>query len=256
MFFAGVAIGNRHLAFKSVYRWYRVTVQSVPGSITTISSIEQFDLDDILVSMATGTGNVKTEIHAFVKGTFYPYSDHFVNTGSCVHWAWGNFTLNRDTRCVEFPQPVYSAGSCISPATLYLCTGFRIRDPSTWEFVRHSRTAYREVGTGTGTPPREEGSGTQLLPHLELYETVSEPFTGACTNSGSPTKNTAAIDAEADLYLAAWKAHWDSVKTKRDIIYDGARNLPLSGNVAHLRWRIAGGIPPQTRGAENYEFTL
>lgn len=238
-FFAGVAIGNRHLAFKTVYRMYRVSIQAVPGCSASITNVQQFDLDDTLISMA-GSGDYKMEIPAFIKGQFYPYSDHFVNTGSCVHWA-GDFRIDHESRCVIFDVPVYLAGSCIEPAVLYLCTGFRVIDSETDDYVRKDFSDDRDTGVGE-----------QVLYHPELFETQVESYLSSCSNSGSPTTNTTAIQEEADQYINAWKEHWDTERDHRDVPYSGTLPLSLSGNIAQITYKLFGGNAPTTR-ASTYE---
>lgn len=245
LYFAGVDIDKRHLALKTVMRMYRVKVQQVSGSSTTISDIEQFDLDDVLVSMG-GSGDDKVEIPCFIKGVFYPYTEHFQNTGTCVHWA-GDIKMDRidkETRCVEFNLPVYKAGSCIEPAELYLCTGFRVRNSSTWAFDRKEFTSDRDTG-----------QGEQVLDHPELFETIIESYLADCTNSGSPTKNTSAIQAEADVYINAWKDHWDKMRDVRDVEYTGTLPLSLSGAIAQISYRLGRGHPPITRVSQHYEHS-
>jgi len=239
LFFSGVAIGNRHLALKTVFRMYRVKVQSVPGCTKSITDVLQFDLDDYLVSMA-GTGNYKEVIPAFIKGQFWPYSHRYVNTGSCVHWA-GDFTIDNEQKCVLFEVPVFKAGSCVTAASLWLCTGFRVRDPSTWDFVRKEFSADRTYGVGH-----------QVIDCPWLWETVIESYLLSCANSGSPTKNTSTIQTEADIITAAWKTYWDDCRTVRDIPYFGTLPVPVGGRVAMVGYEVFGGRAPKTRVCRGY----
>lgn len=246
-FFSGVAPEYRHLAFKYIWRMYQVDVQDVPGCDVDIDDVQQFDLDDVLVEMG-GTGDDKFQIPAFVRGRFYPYQDHWFDTGDCIAWG-GDFTIDRDARAVVFAQPVWSAecsgsggNGCTCEPELYLCTGFRVRDPDTWAFVRKEFCSDRSTG-----------QGEQDLDHPELWETVVVSQTAACDTAAIPTKNTSVIQQEADVYLTAWKAHWDRLCRIRDCYFSGVFPLSLSGNIAQISGRLGRGLHPMTRASEHYE---
>jgi hypothetical protein len=246
-FFSDVAIDKRHVAFDTVFRMYRVKVQTVPGCETTIGDITQLELDDVLVEMG-GSGDARFERPAYVKGTFWPYTDNFKNTGPCTAYP-GSFSIDKDARCVLFDRPVFAAGSCssagcVAAATLYLCTGFRVRDASTGEYVRKEFTV-----------TRDGSSSEHVVCRPELYETVVDTCDGNCSNSGSPTLNTAAIQAEAETSAQAWSAHWDAVRDVRHAQYAGTYPISLSGKIAQISYRVGRNLYPITRASENARHT-
>lgn len=243
LFFPDVAIGNRHLAFETVYRDYQVIPQSIGGTSTTFSDLWQIDLDDYLVEMA-GSGDNKQDIPAFVKGCFYPYSDRPYNTGTCVHESADSHAhIDRANRMVRFAMPVYkhyADGRCIAPADLWLWTGFTLRN-SDGEYDHEEFTLTRSGGTGE-----------QVLYCPWLWKTVVTGYAAAC-GGGSPSTNSSVLQAEANALLGAWKNYWDRSTTIRHLQYSGVVPLNLSGIIAHVEYRLGNGLAPVTTAAENYE---
>lgn len=240
--FTGVAQEHRHLALRTVFRCYRVKVQPVTGATVTVTDPQQFLLDDHKVAMA-GAGDDKWLRPASVRGTYYPWSDHFKNTGDCTPYP-GDFRIDPELRIVWFDLPVFKAGSCVAPATLYLETGFHLIDPATQAPVR------KEVPY-PGVP---NGEGEWVIYRPELWETSI--VTGGVCTGGSATKNTTALTAEAAACLAAWMVHFMTVQNIRDVPVAGVWQVSTSGNIAQVSYRVGRGLMPETRASEHYEHKV
>ena len=233
--FSGVSEGPRSLALSTVFRCYRLKApQTMPFSgVSPISDITLVDLDDYRLV----TGAVWPP-RAYVSGTWWPYTDHFRNTANCPIYA-ADFRISHGERIVVFDYPVFKAGECIAAADLKLHTSFRLRDAETGEM-------YREVFE----IERNTGSGQQMLKLDFLWRARSIYYTDC--NQANENDNLTSLQTEAQVYLDAWKSHWDTVVNKRDVPLAGIWNVSLSGNIAQVNYRVARGLVSKTRVTQHY----
>lgn len=232
----GVAQAHRHLALDTVFRCYRIAVQPVPGSSTSVTDIHQFLLDPHKVEMG-GTGDAKFLQPAAIYGEYYPWSHLFKNTGTCTPYP-GSFRLDSDQRMVWFDQPVFKAGNCIEAAVMYLETGFHLLDE---DGIPDRYTTSIE---------RAAGEGEKAIFRADLWQTVISNYASDCT---SPTSTNTSSVAEAGVYASKWAEHYDTITNIRDVPAAGVHTVSLSGNIAQISYRVGGGLTPETRASEHYE---
>src|SRR3990172_11192516 len=104
---------------------------------------------------------------------------------------------------IVFDYPVFRLAPCAGSPTLHLFTGFRLREPN-GAWVRKTFSRERMVG-----------GGEQEMVHPELWEYKITPYVGC--KAGEVRTNTETIKEEADIYLDAWKDHWDKIAETADI---------------------------------------
>lgn len=235
--FPDVAANRRHLAFKSVWRWYRIkgTVPSgVNGGATGLDSIE---LLNALVEDAGGVCHPPV-----IRGTFWPYSDHKINVTNAMYS--GEFTLNTHTKCVEFEYPVIqwsgSSSSSSTPlaATLKLGTGFMVRDASGTFLTREVSLAV--PGSGVVTKPR-----VVKMPWIRDTQILEAVYNGTAYNA------TAEVNAILNHVLGAYNA-----KEFEEQVYNGLEPISPDGAIAQVK--LVGGFrrPVITRASRNFEFDI
>lgn len=241
--FSGVAAGPRSwFAFPTIYRCYRVKVpQTLPFLDSGGSSIVLSDRDDIDLDPYRLMSGAVDPAPAYVNGEFWPYSDHPYNTANCPVVAC-DFEIDNVNKLVKFAQPIFKKGSCIAAAVLKLHTSFHLRDSATGGW-------YRDTYSDT----RTDGYGTWSLDVPYLWRAMSATYTD-CSRTGS-TDNKTALDVEANVLVAAWKAHWDAVRNKRCVAMAGLHPVSLSGKIAQLDFRLGRGLCPSTRVCQHYEAT-
>lgn len=238
--FSGVAAAERPLALATVFRCYRPKIDvsldpltDADGESMTLDSLDDIDLDPYQVVF-----DATDPPPAYVTGTFWPYTDHPYNTANCPRVTCG-FDLDRESKVITFDRPIFKKDDCISAATLYLHTGFHLRDAS-GGWIRQSYT-----------DDRDDGSGEWTLDVPYLWRAQSVPYTD-CT-AGTMDDNETELDTEADVIVAAWKAHWDAVRNKRCVALAGLHKISLSGKIAEVAFRLGRGLTPQTRVAVHFE---
>lgn len=231
--FPSVAIEDRHLAFQTVWRWWRPVTTSFPdGDTETITSLEQVELLDHLVEVGADPDGVLKPLPPVVRGTFWPLQDLEDDTGTDVVYS-GNFRILADKQVVEFEYPVYSVSSGqISEPTLKLITAYRVR---------------KSDGSGYGVFTSDQnlsatgGSGIRVLQHPELTKKiVTTPV------YGSVSSNAFSIGAEATTYLLNVNRTYNFAQAQ-DVTYNGIVKQDLDGAIAQISWRVGKGVPAFTR---------
>jgi hypothetical protein len=238
--FSGVDPFSRGFAFRSVYRVYRIKVpQELPFGFTL------YDLKDIDLDPHCVVFGQSRQPEAVVLGNYWPYSDHYKNTENCPFHSAG-FELDRELRAVRFDYPVWKAGSygCVEEADLKLYTGFHLRDPDTGDWRRE------EIEV-----EREQGEGEQIVELPFLWRAWSF-YAGANCATGTENDNKSSLTTETNVYLNAWKAHWDAVRDKRFAPYAGVEQIALSGNVAEVCYRLGRGLTPITEASQHYRNSM
>jgi hypothetical protein len=183
----------------------------------------------------------KHQPEATVVGTYYPYTDHYKNTGECPLHSAG-FVLDKELRAVRFDYPVWKAGSCVDCADLKLYTGFHLRDSTTKEILHDTFTVSRTGG---------KGEHIVELPFLWRARSV---YASGCSD-GTTNDNQTTLAAEAQVYLDAWKDHFDKSRDKRFFNYAGTHQIGLSGNIAEVSYRLGRGLTPRTTASEHFRHS-
>jgi hypothetical protein len=233
---AGVPAGNRAaFALPTVFRCYRI---KVPQTIHLDSeTITLNDLNDIWLDDRRLVFGYFEPPPAAMLGLFWPMGDHPYNTGQCP--VVGNpFTIDRDLRIITFEYPIIAFSNCITAARLKLATSFHLRDADgNWK-----REEF-EI-------ERESGSGTKIIDIPYLWRAKAMFYVNC--DAQYETDNMSTLQAEAQVYLDAWKAHYDAIVSKLDVSFAGLHPTEMSGKVAYLEYRLGKGVAPKTRVARHY----
>jgi hypothetical protein len=235
--FAGVAEADRHLAFRSVWRWFRV-IGAEDGSLDipdvpfTLGSITQIlPLEKTLLDTAEQRDGVLGSVPCYLEGAIYQQGD--LPEVAPSRRLNIDFEIDAENGLVKLPYPVHSLGTDGRPAApeLYLTTSFCVRQASGEHWMAAATAA---VPGGAG--PTIEAS----CPHL--WSVV-----GCATNTAS------AVDAELQVYaqsLAASLAPADC----DDMAYDGLVAIQIDGAIAQVHWHMPFGSPAYTRAGRNVEI--
>jgi len=209
--------------------------QSLPFG--TLSDLKDIDLDPYRVIFGQSR-----QPPAIVLGTYWPYSDHYINTDLCPIHS-GEFTIDREMRAVRFAYPVWKAGDCVLPAELTLYTGFHLRDPETGEWQREEIEVERQYG---------EGEQIIDLPFLWRARSI-EP--NGCSER-EEEDNLSKLTGETQEYLNSWTQHWDACRDKQFVAYAGVEQINLSGNIAEVCYRVGRGLTPITEASQHYKNSM
>ena len=235
--FSGVAPGpNRQRAFESVFRCYRVKVPQTlafGGSSLTLTDLDDLDMDDRRLIWQP-----VPPPPAFVNGIYWSGGDHSYSTQYCPNVAC-DFVVDKKNCLIKFEHPIFKIDDCVTAAELKLQTAFHLRNSSTHEWNRETFTIERETG---------EGEWVLEVPHLWRARALG---TQDCTVANE-VDNLTTLTAEAQVYLDAWKSHWDSVKDKRHVSVAGIHPVATNGKVAAVKFRIGRGQVPQTTISQHY----
>jgi len=242
--FSGVSQGYRPRAFQSVFRCYQVEVpQTLPLDDDEGSPIELTSLDDIDLDYRRLISGEYEPPLSLVAGTWWPYTDHYYNTANCLIYGNEHWRFDKEHRMIVFDYPIFKAGTCVEEADIDLYTSFHLRDPATLKWRRKEFTVSRTGGSG---------EWSLSLPFLWAADGIA--YTD-CAQTGT-FDNSATLESEVQVYLDAWKDHFDTVKDKMDVPFVGARRMDLSGNIAQLKYRIGRGLTPETRASQHYIPTM
>jgi hypothetical protein len=241
-YFVGVDQADRPLAFRSVMRCYRVKTSGDPLPFDYEDSpYELTDLDDIELDERRFLIDGNHEPPAMVIGTYWPYSDHYVNVDNCPVFS-GTFIVDPELPGVKLTHPLWKVGSSdeeTEPADLKLYTGFHLRDPDTGDWYRETFSIERDTGEG------------ELVIDLDfLWRAWS--FTPDGCNNGNEEDNYDDLETEATVYLTAWKNHFDAQRDKRFMQYAGTHAIALSGSIAEITYRIGRGLTPKTVVSQHF----
>lgn len=244
-FFADVNEDYRSLAFRSVYRWYRV-VNLTAGSYTPTSASEPGTTIDQLLPLrgmmcrgdgATCHANQDRPGECEVYGVWWPWSDHPCNVGSCQLYP-GGFDLEEENGIVKFHEHVFTLSSgCPAAADLKLWAAhrFRMADGS---YDRKEFTYAVADGTGEDlciyVPEL-------FLVYKQRYDTCSTPST---------TSNLTALTVEADAIGALWVAAIEDCFDVKRLEYAYIVPTDLDGDIAqvqyHCHQHAQGMFPTRT----------
>ena len=214
--FPDVAEDYRYLAYRTVWRWYRIKEQAtggltIPGESTVVNSTDQYQLTPWLAQTAEDPDGMRRPVPAYIQGAYYPQHDFSVNTQSDAHLP-APFQIIPELNIVEFAYPVwYTVDGAYYEPELYLTTGYHLKKADGSGWARHIRRL-------ACTHP-QAGTKDFVIPHPELWKTL-------IVEDGSD--NLSLIDPEITTYLSLHQAVYDN-RTATDASYSGVADPALDG---------------------------
>jgi hypothetical protein len=121
-----------------------------------------------------------------------------------------------------------------------LHTAFHLRNHDTGEWYRDTFEVERDSG---------EGEWELEVDHLWRAKALGYSNCALATEAD----NQAELEAEAQVYLDAWAAHFDEIKNKRHVSVSGIHPVATNGKIAQIVHRVGRGQVPQTRVSMNFE---
>lgn len=248
--FPNVEEDYRHLAFKTVFRWYRIKSVGTGGSLAVpgvgeqIESVEQFDLEDVLLEVGPGSLGMAQTQRGVVDGEFWPQCPWEVKTEAETKYGSSGWKILPDRKnIVEFDYPVLQVEDGeYKPAKIYLTATCKIRKSDGQWYV--SKSFERLL------PWREVGAGERVLKHPELWEVVNRsPLTDGEWDT------TADLNREANVYLDYVYNEYMSSPAE-DLSYAGILPIRLDGAIAQVKWAASVAAAPSTRASRNHEFDM
>ncbi len=248
--FPNVDVSNRHLAYKTVFRWYRVKAVgtsgslSVPGVSEEIRSVDQFELEDVLLETGADVDGLMQTQRARVNGEFWPQCAWEVVTSTSTEYASSGWRILPDRKnIIEFDYPVLKiTNGSYGGAKLYATATCKIRKADGQWYV--SKYFERTL------PWREVGAGARVLKHPELWEVANR---SPVTNGQWDT--AANLSAEANVYLDYVYNEYMSSPSE-DLSYAGILPIRLDGAIAQVKWSATANSASLTRASRNHEFDM
>lgn len=225
---------NRQNAYEGYFRDFRVTGQSdgtlpVPNCPATVTKIDQYLINDYLLSSEKDIEGYYRPLPAYLSGDFWAYTDLPNNTSDARFT--GSYRWFPERRICQTAYPVFkldSTGKYSEPA-FYLNASYRVKDPA-GQVVHIMRSG--NVG-GSG--------GAMILKRPEVFAAYS------------PTVNTEAqANAEADRYVQIFQQKYQNAASS-EITYMGMVPGTLDGRIAQARWDILPNLGNRTTVYENFE---
>lgn len=256
--FKNVAEASRPLAKKSVFRWYRIHYSVdqqnealfIDGHGLIFTGYQLLPIEDVQVLTyedvglapplgAAANAERKHPLPAFVTGVFREHGSRPRNAEADTPLKDG-YRINRERGLVEFDRYTFKYiddddwDQGIEEAQLDLACAVSVRDPTTWEWVRHRAEVV--IGT-TPTPPR-------VLKHDEIVLNYA---------AGEPL-NQAEVDAATQHYLTAAAQEFQT-QVGHHRTYGGLLSIDLDGAIQQVAWHVG---PPHasTQVSRNNEFSL
>lgn len=247
--FSDVDARYRHLAFDTVWRWYRVKVPIQVGGLPQIDDLSQIELLD---HAAEAADDPRKCLKPVVRGQFWDRGDleygtefTFPNYRDDAFYA-DRFTINSDRRLVEFDYPVVRLDEFQGPQVpkLWLTTGFKVRDTNGDYYVESAESGVS--GAQTSAEIR-----TDRHKHLWAGKVLKSVRPGGATYDTSG-------DIQAELQEAATSiAGGYNGSPAEDCTYVGLRgDVDLDGAIAQIRWKCGRGLGATTRVSRNAEFSV
>lgn len=244
-FFSGVDPQYRHLAFMSVFKWYRV-VQLAQGGLQpegcseAVARIEQLlPLRASLVEPAANYPQKYWNQEAEVHGVSWQFTADPENLSECVRHA-SMFTLDEENGIVKFVNPVFKldTNGCPTEADMNLLCAHRVR-LTTGDYIR--KTYDTTVGTGTATDPF-------VVYFPELFETHRQVYTGTTCGSQTPSlvSNTTALEAEAAAVNSPWATAVATPTYFSRAEFASISSQQCSGVVSQVEYRTGNNRRPAT----------
>lgn len=242
--FTDVDDDKRHLAHKSVFRWYRVVVESfsVSGLGVSVSELKQIlPINPYLLE--THEDAVAGErLGAVIKGTYWPQGDLALNTEDDTVYE-GPFTIDCATAIVKFDHPVIKFNShSVEPADLNLYTSFYVKDEDD-KYVRFSRK--KDISGGVS------GAGVHAVRRPELFYGIMESDSEVY---GGIENNKSAAEAEADAYISFEQRKFANEREISPIEYESIFPIMLDGIRAQVKYQWGTDRETLTTASEYFEF--
>lgn len=246
-FFAGVEEGGkRSFAFRSVYKWYRISSLAEGGLTPTNGEETVSEINQLLPLRGTACRafanlmDATRSVDAEIYGVWWPQTDHPYNTEACQLYP-GSFDLEEETGIVKFHEHVFkldtsggsgSGGWCPECADLKLWCAHRLRltadgsgsfdGPGTYQ---HKEFTYAVTG-GTGEP--------FVVYTPELFLAYQQSYADCETPTTSD--NLTALTAEADAIGAKWVALFVGRYDVKRIEYPGIKVVETDGDVSQVEY--------------------
>lgn len=247
--FPGVGYQDRHEAYETVWRWYRLEELHtgglhVPGIQEQIESIDQFVIEDGLVVIAKDPDEMPQTVASYVNGIYWPQCDWSASTTEDTIYE-GKFKFLDDRKnIIEFDYPILnvSSGGTYTEPTIYLTTRCKIRNRDGDGYI------HNVVEKNLPWPP--SGAGARILKHPELwaYELKSK--------LGQGGDNYSEVDAEAQVYLDMVANLYEAPGGEEDKAYAEILPIVLDGAIAQVQWKGGIGIACATRMSRLHEFDI
>jgi hypothetical protein len=247
----------RAMARQTVYRWYRILCTApastegqfqVPGCDTLVDELWQvLPIERGMIDSTAGPDGIVRPDPPIIEGVFWDRSLD-ANNIPAQRPFWGKYTLDTERGIVKFAEPVLqvmASGTSFAPAELYLTVAHSVKDGDTLQEVR--QTFERVLpGASLGTGPAVFRRDDVVLTSTAQYDSNNNP-TGTLDNSD-------AIEEEADNYLDAAQAAFETVET--DFVeYAGLVAIDPDGAISQVQW-TGGPAGTVTRASRNHEFSL
>lgn len=253
--FPSVAQESRHLAFQTVWRWFRVKSQTdgnlrIPGTTHPVVSADQYRLLSWLVDVGVN-GRMPCVLPARIYGEHWPEQDFPENTPKKTPIS-SSFRIIPELGIVEFPFPIVKrgdgnyAGQHVEPK-LYLETSYMLAHPMGEGFVSHGRSTPTGFPTGTGALTRF---------HPELWQTHVLRYKADGVTFDRTESNLARIDVEVQEYLSRLRSNVIASATSTDKTYVGIQNPGLDGLRSQATFETGLYATPETRVGRGAEFDV
>lgn len=245
-FFPNVASDDRTLAFGTMYRLFKPTGQAQggltpPGCNESVIRTVQYDLNDFTCATITDSDRLASDGKLvggpYLDGTFWPQSDHALNTGANTVYT-GSFKIGQGMVLTDYPVIKYSGSNAIQEPEMYLTTSYTVWNDKLTDKARYSKR--QSMG----------GSGYVILRRPELFRVFKTNY--SYTSPTDTQNNQAAIDSQCDEYLRLHSLKYQDPWIL-DREYHGLLPILTDGKIAQIRWRI-GYDGPSTRASKNFEF--
>lgn len=255
--FPNVSQASRHLAFQTVWRWFRVKSQAgggltIPGTKYQVDSPIQYRL---LQHLAVPGSNYDTPclLPPRVFGKHYPKTDHPRNTPEKASLT-APFKIIPEMGIVEFDYPQWTQGTGQSTSgyyepTLYLETAYNLMQSDGSGYVTYFPTLDVLPATFTQAMP---------LPHPELWESHVVNYAQNGTKVIGFTNNAVALGVECNEYLVRARDAFLGLRQSTDMEFASLGNVDLDGVRSQATFETGESCPPLTRigqGTEVDPFT-
>lgn len=249
--FPGVAEKYRHLAIRTVWRWYRIKSQAsgglqIPECDEPVLSIDQYELDHWLVDTGKDQDEMPRPIPAYLQGKYYPQNDLPANTVT-KDYLPAPFTIIPSLNVVEFAYPVWYVDDGYYEPSLYLTTSYKLKKANGGGYVRHSK---RQVCA-------HPAAGTQdlIIPHPELWKTHVVRYSSNDTGVSGVENNLDTIGTEIDQYLSLNEPVYSN-RTVTDYSYAGVIDPGVDGMREQAVIDCGHDVLPTTRIGQMIEHDI
>ena len=248
--FPEVSADAKDLAFRTVFRWYRIKSVGKTGGLSVsgvneqIKSVDQFELEDVLLERGKDFDGMPQTQRGRINGEFWPQCPWEEVTEEDDEYNSSYWRILPDHKnIIEFDYPVLKiTDGSYEQAKLYVTATCKIRKENGAGYI--SETYSRAL------PWLPTGAGTRLLRHHELWssQVISSISGGAGSNQNE-------LMNEAYVYLDYMQQFYQSGPSQ-DVSYAGILPIRLDGAIAQVQWKCGVGMNARTRASRNHEFDI